>query len=127
MTPLQAAYTSAADRLCMSFEEFEEAAKGFVCAPVEINGQLAGAVLIDGPMVHACILPEMFGRWVRKGQMRRVLGPIIEKYGFVLTSVKTGNTVGDSFVKRFGFEPYQEIEATTYYRMTQETWEKRWA
>ncbi len=125
MTPLQAAYASAADRMAISFEDFERAMARFKCVPVEINGELAGSVLVDGPVIHACILPEKFGRWVRKGQMREVLGAIIEKHGFAITSANT--EAGDRFVRRFGFEPHQEINGVTYYRMTAETWEKRWA
>lgn len=99
---LDAAYESMRDRADIGKESFLEAVKDWECFPVHVNGKLVGAVLRDGPEIHACIKPEGFGRWIFKSQLR-ILADTIEKHGYALTSVAPGNMDGHNFVTALGF------------------------
>jgi hypothetical protein len=102
---LLAAYESMKTRLNagFSFSDFEKQTFDWQVEPVSVDGELAGAVLINGPEIHACILPDYFGRWLTRSVLRRTLYAVLEKYGYATTHVTEGNAIGDAFVKRLGF------------------------
>jgi hypothetical protein len=106
MTPLQAAYESLQGRFlaAFSFVEFEKFAADWEVTPVRVRGELVGAILKRGPEIHACIKPEGFRRWFNKSA-KALLDGTIERYGYAITRVMNGNTVGMEFVSRLGFEP----------------------
>jgi len=88
----------------MSFADFATATEFFQKTPVYLNGEVVGAILTNGPEIHACILPKGFKRWCSRGLIRDTLEKIIKQHGYATTSVEVGNEVGDAFVKRWGFE-----------------------
>jgi hypothetical protein len=110
---LKLAYLSAKDRLDITEEEFLKAVESWEVYPV--NG---GAVLINGEEIHACVIPEYFGRWLTKKTLRETLGKVLEKYGRAITRMASGNKAGAKFVSRLGFQKKEEKEGI-------ETWELR--
>jgi len=114
MDAVQAAYESAADRLgSVTLGEFREALKQCEVHPVKVQGNIAGAVIVKGPEVHACILPWAAKRWFKKPQAR-ILNDIIKRYGYATTSATTD--AGREFVERLGFKatPDGYIKEVTY-------------
>lgn len=103
MSPIRAAYESAADRLNgLSFDDFSRALDRCEVHPVEVLGKTAGAIVVSGAEVHACVLPWARGLWLSK-RMLRVLGGVIQKHGYALTTATTEE--GRQFVERLGFFP----------------------
>lgn len=102
MTPLEAAYLSIRDRWDGTFEQFNQATAGWEVHPVFIGGEAVGAILVDGPEIHACIALG-YGRWFRKEQAR-ILNAVIEQHGYAQTHATT--QAGIDFVLRLGFEPH---------------------
>lgn len=95
------AYQSAANRLGnITLEDFRIAVSRCDVHPVKVHGKLAGAILVSGPEVHACILPWAHKRWFGR-QQARILNDIISKHGYATTSATT--EAGRKFVERLGF------------------------
>lgn len=98
---LRLAYESAAPRLDgMSFDAFLSGVAGFEVHPVLARGQLAGAVLVRGPEIHACVLPWARGRWFGRAEAA-LLNRVIDCHGAATTSATTEE--GRLFVERLGF------------------------
>lgn len=101
---LRVAYDSARDRLPASttFDEFSRTLSSWVCHPILVDGAIVGAVLVNGPELHACITPSAFGRWLTRGVLRLV-DAAMERFGYAMTRAHTD--VGRRFVLRLGFTP----------------------
>lgn len=69
------------------------------------RGKLAGFVLQKGSEVHAWRMPQFTGRWFTRGDVRRILLPILAEFGVLTTKVRQGNETGYRFVTRLGFVP----------------------
>lgn len=110
MFPLHAAWESVNSRYPVSYEAFKEAVSGWEIHPVYVDGKTAGAVLVDGPEIHACILPFAQGRWLGRKQLR-LINVAIEKYGFAQTKATT--PAGEDFVKRLGFVKHGNLYKRT--------------
>lgn len=100
MTPIQAAYESAKDRMDLSLEEFERAIDGADVFPLEVGGETAGAIIVIGAEIHVCVMPQYERRWANKRAVS-VLNDVIEKHGYATTKPSTQR--GEEFVKRVGF------------------------
>jgi len=111
---LRDAYLSAKDRFDLTEEEFLKAVESWEVYPVK-----GGAVLIKGEQIHACVLPEAFGRWVTKKAIRETLGKVLEEHGRAVTSVKLGNVVGERFVARLGFQKIEEQKGIGIWELKQ--------
>ena len=103
MTPIEAAWLSLVDRFPVSFEVFSAACEAVEVFPVVVDAELAGALLVKGAEIHACILPQFKGRWLTRKELR-VMDAVIEKHGYAQTSATTAE--GEYFVKRLGFEQH---------------------
>ena len=101
MDAVEAAYMSAADRLGVSLDDFRDAVKACEVHPVTVSGKTAGAVIVNGSEVHACILPWARGVWFKRPQAR-ILNDIIARFGYATTSATT--KAGREFVERLGFQ-----------------------
>lgn len=102
MDAVEAAYLSAMDRLGqMTLGEFRRAVSRCDVYPVEVRGQVAGAIVVQGPEIHACVLPWAHGRWISK-KMLGVLDKVIKTHGYAQTTATTEQ--GRRFVERLGFE-----------------------
>lgn len=98
---LFAAYESAKDRLNgATFSAFKVMVAGWNVFPLVICGQCAGAVLTNGPDIHACVLPQYKGRWFNK-QAKSILENVVKQNGFARTQATTDE--GVAFVERLGF------------------------
>lgn len=82
--------------------DFVLAVSDWECHPVVVAGDLAGAVLTNGPEIHACVAPEFHGRWMSKRTLR-ILSGILQQYGYAVTRAATD--AGKYFVNRLGFSP----------------------
>ena len=100
MTPLEAAWRSVVERWPIGFREFEQALSGWEIHPVFVDGNAVGAILVNGPEIHACIAGG-YGRWFRKEQVA-ILNAVIERHGYAQTHATT--PAGERFVARLGFQ-----------------------
>ena len=103
---LKAAWLSLLDRFPVEYEVFLDFANSCEVNPVYVNGQVAGALIVKGSEIHACILPEFKGKWLTRKELR-ILDSVIDKHGFAQTSATTKD--GEYFVSRLGFVKDGEI------------------
>ena len=82
--------------------EFDIVASQCEVHPVIVSGKIAGAVLVDGPELHACVMPWAICRWMRKSHLA-LIDSVIAKHGKAVTSATT--EAGRQFVLRLGFVP----------------------
>lgn len=113
---LKAAHESVVDRVDINFDEFVEAFVNWVKTPVYVNGVLVGAILTNGPEIHACIKKAGHKKWFRK-QAISILNKTIQKYGYATTAVKQGNLIGKEFVERVGFKYLRTENGNWVYRI----------
>lgn len=100
-----AAYESAEGRLRgMSFTEFLQAISNWDVLPVKVDGEIVGAVLMNGPEIHACIKPKGFKKWLTKSVLRKTVYRLVKEHGKAVTRVEEGNVLGEHFVSRLGFK-----------------------
>lgn len=109
------AYESVAKRRPMAYEEFIAHAKEWECVPLTVDGKPVGALLTNGPEIHACV-NDGFGLWATKPVYKR-FRRVIKDHGRALTSVAYGNTIGDAFVKRLGFKETRRASGVVYYEV----------
>jgi hypothetical protein len=114
---LQAAYEAAAPRTTATFEQFCAAVVGWDAVPVTVGDALAGAVLIKGPELHACILPAFFGRWLTRAVLRQTLHQVLARHGYALTRTTSGNAIGHAFVARLGFHKISDVDGVATYKL----------
>lgn len=98
---LVAAWQSTRARRDWSFDEFLSLTNEWTVHPIIVRGVIAGAVMQNGPELHACVLPEFFGIWMSK-RFVRLIDEVIGTYGCAVTYCKTKE--GVDFVKRLGFD-----------------------
>ena len=105
MDALSAAWTASRWQFApdYTFDQFAAAVADWECWPVVVGGEMAGALLVKGCEIHACILPEYFRRWASPSLYRRVIRRLRE-CGRLTTSVNCGHDAGHEFVARFGFK-----------------------
>lgn len=102
MDAVEAAYLSAVDRLGqMTLDEFRRAVSKCDIHPVEVRGRIAGAIVVSGPEIHACVLPWAHGGWIGR-RMLGVLDSVIKTHGYAQTTATTEQ--GRRFVERLGFQ-----------------------
>lgn len=112
---IDAAYESAAGRMPgITLETFREAVADFEVHPIVVRGETVGALLVSGPEIHACVMPNGHRRWINKA-LFAVLNAVIDKHGYAQTEATT--PAGAAFVEALGFEKQGNI-----YRST-----KKWA
>ena len=102
---VKAAWESVSDRWPVSFEAFCELVNDWEIVPIQVDGKVAGAVLINGPEMHACVLPFARKRWFTR-RFHRLIDGIIEKHGYAQTHAST--ELGRQFIERLGFVRYGE-------------------
>lgn len=106
MEPLEAAWLSLVGRFPIEYEAFADFAKDCEVNPVYVDGEVAGALIVKGFEIHACILPAFKGKWLTRKELR-ILNAVIERHGFAQTSTTTQE--GEYFVTRLGFVKDGEI------------------
>ena len=113
---LEAAYKAAAIP-GLSQNEFKQRLIDWHVSPVEVNGELAGAILCKGAEIHACILQEYRGKWFSRKLAKETLIPILKAYGKATTAVPDAKPWGRDFVEKFGFEKTRHDNGVTYYEL----------
>jgi hypothetical protein len=107
MDAVRAAYDSLSDRApWVSFEDFERFAEKCEVHPIVVGGQCAGALVVQGPEIHACILPWAHKRWLNRTALS-IMNEVISKHGKAITRATT--EAGRQFVERLGFKPEGDI------------------
>ncbi len=101
MTHLDAAFLSIAMRADVARADFDRLAAQAEVVGINVDGEPAGAVLIIGNHIHACVLPQYAGRWFSR-KAARALNGVIERHGHALTNATT--EAGRVFVERLGFK-----------------------
>lgn len=97
MTAMQLARLAAAPHYTQA--EFLASLANWECFPVRVDGEIVGAVLRNGPELHACIEQRGRGRWAGKW-VYRLIQDTKKLWGFVATRA---DGVGVEFVRRLGF------------------------
>jgi hypothetical protein len=99
-----------------TYDQFADAISDWECWPVEVGGEMAGALLVKGCEIHACIKPEFFRRWATPGMYRRVMRHKA-LYGRLVTRVNVDHDAGREFVERFGFTMTGNTGHVLHYEM----------
>jgi len=79
--------------------------------------ELAGFALIKDNEIHCWRHPEFDGIWLTKHTIQKVIQPLIDNYGCVVTKVRNVNNTGHKFVTRLGFKKVSENDYYTDYRI----------
>lgn len=108
----RALYESVRKRTTMTFEEFSEATSRFLIVPVQDDGEVIGAVMVDANEIHVGVCRRPRGP--HRGQLRQIMGPLIARYGSVRTGVAFDNQLGLGFCKRLGFVETHRDERGVY-------------
>ena len=105
MTPQDRAllmvYESVKHRLTIGLVEYLEAVKDWTVIPLTESGRVIGGVLVKDNEIHV-------GYGVKpiksiRAYIRSVLGGVIDKHGFAITTVQAENLAGLRFCERLGF------------------------
>ena len=112
----QVAFEAVKDRLPsgFSFEQFLSKVTRFSFIPVKLKGKVVGAIMADGPEVHAAILPEAHNRWFNRTTIRW-LNHRLSKFGKLVTKVLDDHTMGHEFAVRLGFRAVSHSGNVTFY------------
>lgn len=94
-------FKSVEHRLPCGFDEFSKALKDYEIIPVIQRGKLFGGVMVKGNEIHVGFAEKPTASI--RGNIKAILKPLFEKYGFVVTAVQKDNTNGLNFCKRLGF------------------------
>lgn len=76
-----------------------------------------GMLIIKGPELHVAIIPEYRKKWLSARLIKEVIGGIMDKYGYAVTTVNHDNLKGQNFVERLGFKRQSFFEGIIHYRM----------
>jgi hypothetical protein len=94
-------FKSIEHRLQIGFDDFSEAVKDYEILPVIQRGKLFGGVMVKGNEIHVGFAEKPTASI--RGNIKQILKPLLEKHGFVVTTVKKDNINGLNFCKRLGF------------------------
>jgi hypothetical protein len=94
-------YESVKHRLTIGLVEYLEAVKDWTVIPLTESGRVIGGVLVKDNEIHV-------GYGVKpiksiRAYIRSVLGGVIDKHGFAITTVQAENLAGLRFCERLGF------------------------
>ena len=105
MTPQDRAlimvYESVKHRLTVGLVEYIEALKDWEVIPLTESGRVIGGVLVKDNEIHVGYGVKPIGSI--RAYIRAVLGGVIDKHGFAITTVQAENLAGLRFCERLGF------------------------
>ena len=105
MTPQDRAllmvYESVKHRLTIGLVEYLEAVKDWTVIPLTESGRVIGGVLVKDNEIHVGYGVKPIGSI--RAYIRTVLGGVIDKHGFAITTVQAENLAGLRFCERLGF------------------------
>ena len=99
----------------LSREQYVQSLDGWDVSPHEVAGVLVGVTITKGPEFHFAT----FGaKWrLTRADMRRYLGPLLEKYGHVETKTPKDDYRQQRFNRLIGFTAVGEDEFYTHYKL----------
>lgn len=99
MDAIRAAWDASRWQFCagLHLRSSADAISDWECWPVEVGGEMAGALLVKGCELHCCIKPEFFRRWATPGMYRRVMRHKA-LHGRLVTRVNVDHDAGREFV-----------------------------
>ena len=103
-------YKSVRGRAPFALEEFVQMLRLWSVVPLHENGQVIGGVLIKENELHVG-----YGEKPRasiRPYIKEILGGVIGKYGFAMTTVQADNPAGLRFCERLGFVKLGEENGT---------------
>jgi hypothetical protein len=96
MTPQDRAlimvYESVKHRLTVGLTEYLEAVKDWTVIPLTESGRVIGGVLVKDNEIHVGYGVKPIG--CIRAYIRAILGGVIDKYGFAITTVQAENLIG---------------------------------
>lgn len=103
---LKLIYESVKDRLPFGFDQFAENVKDWDIIPVVQRNHMFGGVMVKGNEIHVGFAKKPTASI--RGNIKNILHPLLNKYGFVVTTVSKNNLNGLKFCKRLGFVEVNE-------------------
>ena len=100
---LQAGYVSLAGRISIPFDAFAKALEAWDVKAFCKGEDVVGMLMVRDNELHVAVLPEVRGRWLSRGLIREVIGPLVRQYGAARTKVAQDNDIGAEFCRRIGF------------------------
>jgi hypothetical protein len=103
-------YKSVRGRAPFALEEFVQMLRLWSVVPLHEDGQVIGGVLIKENELHVG-----YGEKPRasiRPYIKEILGGVIGKYGFAMTTVQADNPAGLRFCERLGFVKLSEENGT---------------
>jgi hypothetical protein len=94
-------YESVKHRLTVGLVEYIEALKDWTVIPLTESGRVIGGVLVKDNEIHVGYGVKPIGSI--RAYIRSVLGDVIDKHGFAITTVQAENLTGLRFCERLGF------------------------
>jgi len=107
-------YKSVRGRAPFALEEFVQMLRLWSVVPLHEDGQVIGGVLIKENELHVG-----YGEKPRasiRPYIKEILGGVIGKYGFAMTTVQADNSAGLRFCERLGFVKLDEENGTIQLR-----------
>jgi GNAT superfamily N-acetyltransferase len=81
------------------YEEYRNAVKDWIIKAISRDGQIIGAVYLNGDELHVSVLPEWRRRWLTKELLKQLFGG-----PRVTTKVTAGHDYMYEVLKRLGFK-----------------------
>lgn len=103
------------ETIYLSRREYVESLTGWDVIPKEIDGEIVGATLSNGPEFHFITFGSK--KPFSRSFMTDCVQPIIDKYGFVRTKTPKDDTRQRRFNLAVGFVVESTDEYFTYFRM----------
>jgi len=103
-------YKSVRGRAPFALEEFVQMLRLWSVIPLHENGQVIGGVLVKDNELHVG-----YGEKPRasiRSYIKEILGGVIDKHGFAMTTVQADNPAGLRFCERLGFVKLGEENGT---------------
>jgi hypothetical protein len=100
-TAIKLVYKSVKGRAPFALEDFVQMLRTWAVIPLYENGQIIGGVLAKDNELHVGCgeKPKASAR----SYIKEILGGVIDKYGFAVTTVQADNSAGLRFCERLGF------------------------
>jgi hypothetical protein len=115
---LYMAYLSCEPRIPdMGWLTFEHLFKDWEYIPLFVKSRCVGSILMFGPVLHVCVIPEGFKKWCTPSIYKEIMVNRFKKFGKLITEVVAGNDEGRQFVERSGFRlvnSYGKIDRYQY-------------
>ena len=88
--------------------------------PLIVNDVIVGTLAEKDGEIHMAIEPQFRKKstYWRTG-LKLLIEPLIDKYGYVTTKVKSDDQVARKFVHRLGFKDYSSLGNITTYAMSE--------